>query len=180
MRIVIILAVVATAMFHANPTYAGSATSIAASVVAGRIASKCLRSFSCGALAAAATVGAGAYGIYKSKQNMPKIIESIKEKAASFGDKGSASSDRKCKDNRLYEQLSFSVNSACKQTPLLACKATDAPPLIKLKATRFLVCAKARNEREDRCYGGGDAGHREQIQHMMSAYNNCMYFAGRP
>ena len=77
-------------------------------------------------------------------------------------------------------RLSAEVNKFCKQGKLRACKNTDNKLTLVAKAADFLQCKRARSIREDKCYKGGDSGHKQQIQSLSNGEANCWtLFAGK-
>lgn len=168
--VVFLIGVNSTAFAQATismPTVQGPIAAAGAAIVA-KAASKCLgRLVRCGVVTAAG-VGALIYANRKAELALARGQAAIGAPLSPPG---------YCPENK-HSELSAVVNKLCKSTALIRCVRTDSPVELRAKAFAFSQCAKIRAKREDLCYRGGDAGHRQQIQQMWQAHDRCYAFAG--
>jgi len=73
-----------------------------------------------------------------------------------------------------HYQLQQVVNAACSPAIIRACKKGQDCGLLRENLRKFEACIKARREINDKCFGGGDPGHNEQISNMANGANNCI------
>jgi RHS repeat-associated protein len=90
----------------------------------------------------------------------------------------------KC-DQATYDLLSDAKDKACRKTKLISYKKKPkVPPWTKQEAqdmaTKWLNCAIARKAMDDRCFLGGNVGHRRQTAMALLNYTNCMILAIKP
>jgi len=79
-----------------------------------------------------------------------------------------------CED-AAYAVLDAAVDKACKiNNPVEACLRSDACGVLAKKAIAFDDCAKARQAREDKCFRGGNKGHKQQITEMSNGRATCL------
>jgi len=71
-----------------------------------------------------------------------------------------------------HRRLQNEVNRQCKQLPR-ACRESDDCRTLKRSWHRNERCAKAREKINDKCFNGGDAGHRRAAQEARRAEANC-------
>lgn len=69
-------------------------------------------------------------------------------------------------------RLQMQVELACKTTKS-KCVDTDSCPLLSEKMALFQACIMARETIMNQCFGGGDAGHKEQVQQRKNGYKKC-------
>ena len=73
--------------------------------------------------------------------------------------------------------LQAQVDSLCKgRKKGKQCNAKMTKYELFANAMKFQACAIARDAINQKCYGGGDDGHREQAANNMRAYGKCMEF----
>lgn len=96
--------------------------------------------------------------------------------AAASGPPGNCGHDQ-------YEMLNRRVAQACKGglfgSQPSACKARDDLFALDGKMQIFSDCVAAREARENACFGGGDAGHRQQITQLENGFYKCVGFADK-
>lgn len=73
-----------------------------------------------------------------------------------------------------HYQLQQVVNTACSPAIIRACKKGQDCDLLRENLRKFEACIKARKDINDKCYGGGDPGHNEQIANMTNGAKNCI------
>jgi len=69
--------------------------------------------------------------------------------------------------------LQAAVNAACKSGPR-ACKGTQDLATLQANLAKNLACATAREAINNRCFNGGDAGHRQAAQEALNAAAKCL------
>jgi putative RNase toxin 16 of polymorphic toxin system len=57
--------------------------------------------------------------------------------------------------------------------PLETCAKDDDCLVLAAKAMKFLRCVTAREARENKCFRGGDRGHKQQIQQRRKNLTDC-------
>lgn len=157
-----------TAVAQATISVPIAATGVAGGSILGKAASKCLRHpVLCGV---ATAVGVGVYRYANRQADL-----AIARRQMAMGDP--LSPPGYCPENQ-HSRLSALVDTLCKKAELIRCMQTDSSIQLKAKAFAFSECAKIRTKREDLCFRGGDAGHRQQIKQMWQAHDRCYSFAG--
>ena len=71
-----------------------------------------------------------------------------------------------------HAALQAAVNAACKAGPR-RCSPTQDPATLATNMGKNLACAAARDTINQRCFGGGDAGHRQAADQARSAAIRC-------
>ena len=72
-----------------------------------------------------------------------------------------------------YEGLNAAVTRHCKTSPPLGCAEQDTCSTLRSKLRDVNRCIEARRNRDNRCFAGGDAGHREQIAQRQRQAGRC-------
>jgi RHS repeat-associated protein len=90
------------------------------------------------------------------------------------GGGGYHSKPRKCGDCTPAEHaaLQAAVNAACKSGPR-ACKGNQDLATLEANLAKNLACAAARDAINNKCFKGGDAGHRQAANEARNAAANC-------
>jgi len=73
-----------------------------------------------------------------------------------------------------YDGLRANVQATCKGGILQKCTPGQDMGTLTRNAAVFLACAAARDEINNRCFGGGDAGHSEQADNMRRGAITCL------
>lgn len=53
------------------------------------------------------------------------------------------------------------------------CLQSDAIEVLEMKMNLAMMCMQARAKREEKCFNGGNAGHREQIEAVRKSMDKC-------
>jgi hypothetical protein len=88
--------------------------------------------------------------------------------------KDSTSTPKKCKDP-TYKRLREDFSNKCKkpENRPMTCYSTDICAALEDKVRRFRDCIVARQALVDQCFGGGDDGHKEQVEGLETGLKNC-------
>lgn len=76
-----------------------------------------------------------------------------------------------------HAALQAAVNLACKRGAVRHCTAAMSCSQLIAMAGAFSACAAARTVINNRCFGGGDAGHRQAVGDALSGAANCTAIA---
>jgi hypothetical protein len=82
-----------------------------------------------------------------------------------------------CEDDE-YQKLKSAVDTECgAKDKAEACdEEKDSCVVLADKATKFQRCAAAREERENKCFRGGDDGHKTEIANTKNGAAKCLRF----
>jgi len=77
-----------------------------------------------------------------------------------------------CSNSEL-SRLQGDVNRLCKGNGRQSCSASDSCPTLNVKLVLNAQCALAREKVNNRCFAGGDLGHKAQAQAAWNSVQNC-------
>lgn len=95
------------------------------------------------------------------------------QKASARGDKSHPCYGGTCDPNE-YDDLDKKVKDAKKSTVGLGCNGITSSRVAKYRAKFWLELYELRSKLNERCFSGGNLGHKEAAARALQSFNNCI------